>query len=179
MVGCGEGRRGGGVGDGDKMHWCPVSMVQYWNDLQFSDRQIWATSVDPDQTAPEGCLAFCTFWKHFSMVKPHLNFRIHVINTYCFGCLNFLDLYRSDSVQVLVRFYPGSEEGQWESSLRGTFEPPHDKTNKMAVRSAKTQINLGIRPVWSESSLSWVLSYPLSAQRRLIKLGISFQSSCE
>ena len=30
----------------------------------------------------------------------------------------------------------------------------HDKTNKMAVRPAKTQISLGIRPVWSESLLS-------------------------
>ena len=34
------------------------------------------------------------------------------------------------------------------------YEPPHDKTNKMIVRPAKTQISLGIRPVWSESSLS-------------------------
>ena len=34
------------------------------------------------------------------------------------------------------------------------FEPPHDKTNNVAVRPAKTQISLGIRPVWSESSLS-------------------------
>ena len=33
-------------------------------------------------------------------------------------------------------------------------EPPHDKTNKMTVRPAKTQISLGIRPVWSESLLS-------------------------
>ena len=33
-------------------------------------------------------------------------------------------------------------------------EPPHDKTNKMAVRPAKIQISPGIRPVWSESSLS-------------------------
>ena len=33
-------------------------------------------------------------------------------------------------------------------------EPRHDKTNKMAVRPSKTQISLGIRPVWSESSLS-------------------------
>ena len=29
-----------------------------------------------------------------------------------------------------------------------------NKTNKMSVRPAKTQISLGIRPVWSESSLS-------------------------
>ena len=33
------------------------------------------------------------------------------------------------------------------------YEPPHDKTNKMTVRPAKTQISLGIRPVWPESSL--------------------------
>ena len=33
------------------------------------------------------------------------------------------------------------------------FEPRHDKTNKMSVHLAKTQISLGISPVWSESSL--------------------------
>ena len=32
-------------------------------------------------------------------------------------------------------------------------EPRHDKTNKVSVHPAKTQISLGIRPVWSESSL--------------------------
>ena len=32
-------------------------------------------------------------------------------------------------------------------------EPRHDKTNKVSVRPAKTQISLGIRPDWSESSL--------------------------
>ena len=39
-------------------------------------------------------------------------------------------------------------------SLFLKFEPPHDKTSKMTVHPAKTQISLGIRPVWSESSLS-------------------------
>ena len=34
-----------------------------------------------------------------------------------------------------------------------TTEPRHYKTNKMTVRPAKTQFSLGIRPVWSESSL--------------------------
>ena len=34
-----------------------------------------------------------------------------------------------------------------------SYEPHHDKTNKMRVRPAKTQISLGVRPVWSESSL--------------------------
>ena len=37
-------------------------------------------------------------------------------------------------------------------------EPPPDKTNNVVVRPAKTQISLGIHPVWSESSLctQWV-----------------------
>ena len=33
-------------------------------------------------------------------------------------------------------------------------EPTQGKTNNVAVRPAKTRIILGIRPVWSESSLS-------------------------
>ena len=38
------------------------------------------------------------------------------------------------------------------------YEPPHDKTNKITVRPANTQISLGIRQIWSESSLctQWV-----------------------
>ena len=41
----------------------------------------------------------------------------------------------------------------WGRSCDISFEPPHDKTNKMTVHPAKRQISLGIRPVWSESSL--------------------------
>ena len=56
-----------------------------------------------------------------------------------------------------------------------TFEPPHDKTNKMTVRPAKTQITFGIRPVWSKSSLCALHSQGPKAsscgQRRLIRLG--------
>ena len=42
------------------------------------------------------------------------------------------------------------------------YEPPHDKTNKMTVCPGKTQISLGMRPVWSESSLCahWVAKDP-------------------
>ena len=41
-------------------------------------------------------------------------------------------------------------------------EPPRDKTKNVAVRPAKTQISLGIHPVWSESSLctQWVAKGP-------------------
>ena len=41
-------------------------------------------------------------------------------------------------------------------------EPPHDKTNKVAMCPTKTLISLGIRPVWSEPSLciQWVAKDP-------------------
>ena len=45
------------------------------------------------------------------------------------------------------------------------------KPTKWHVHPIKTQINLGICPIWSvfavRTKKAWVLSYPLSAQRRL------------
>ena len=51
---------------------------------------------------------------------------------------------------------------KYQSSAKYTYEPPHDKTNNVAVRPTKTQISLGIRTVWSESSLcaQWVAKGP-------------------
>ena len=46
--------------------------------------------------------------------------------------------------------------------MKRVCEPRHDKTSKVSVRPAKTQISLGIRPVWSESLLcaQWVAKDP-------------------
>ena len=62
------------------------------------------------------------------------------------------------------------EEGE-KTKLRlnheQTNEQRHDKTNKVTVRPANTQINLGICRVFAvRMKKAWVLSYPLSAQRR-------------
>ena len=40
------------------------------------------------------------------------------------------------------------------NKINSINEPPRDQTNNVVVRPAKTQISEGIRPVWSESSLS-------------------------
>ena len=50
----------------------------------------------------------------------------------------------------------------FDTSSAVIYEPRHDKTNNVAVRPAKTQISLGIRPVWSESSMcaQWVAKDP-------------------
>ena len=62
-----------------------------------------------------------------------------------------------------VIFWKTSSEcsSVWKSRIK-ISEPRHDKTNKVTVRPAKTQISLGIRPVWSESSLcaQWVAMDP-------------------
>ena len=55
---------------------CPKHLrnMSYRNVPQFSDRQVWANSVDPDQTTPLGiytvCQSVCIFWTHYSTVKP-------------------------------------------------------------------------------------------------------------
>ena len=56
----------------------------------------------------------------------------------------------------------GIETALYSHVMDSIIEPPRDKTNKVSVRPAKTQISLGIRPVWSESSLcaQWVAKDP-------------------
>ena len=34
-----------------------MNKTDYHDDLKFSDRQVWANSVDPDQTAPRGTVS--------------------------------------------------------------------------------------------------------------------------
>ena len=50
---------------------------------------------------------------------------------------------------------------------RRAIQPPHDKTNKMTSAPSEDSV----RPVWSVFAVrmqkAWVLSYPLSVQRRL------------
>ena len=59
---------------------------------------------------------------------------------------------RGLSVFMLFTVLTGKHENRLSGRLtvkrmHDRNEPPHDKTNKMDVRPAKTQISLGIRPV--------------------------------
>ena len=49
---------------------------------------------------------------------------------------------KKSSQAIISRVCTRERKEQWA-------EPRHDKTNKMSVRRAKTQISLGIPPVWS------------------------------
>ena len=62
---------------------------KYLNFPKFSDRQVWANSADPDQTAPKGslirvytvCNSLCIFWMHYSKETPSCStFRVITTN---------------------------------------------------------------------------------------------------
>ena len=96
---------------------------------------------------------------------------------------NFRSCKQSISLTVCQPYNDNVSNGQsWCLSRSGDhslylircllFQPPHDKTNKMTMHTTKTQISLGIRPVWSESSLctQWIAKGPSVSpcgQRRL------------
>ena len=52
--------------------------------------------------------------------------------------------FKEEKIDQHLHCLPGSEG---ITLWKRTYEPHHDKTNKMAVFPAKTQISLGIRPV--------------------------------
>ena len=75
----------------------------------------------------------------------------------------FLVLVVSRTLVVLVYYYTVSIK---------TFEPPNDKTNTMACASSEDSDQPGdppslIRVFAVRMKKAWVISYPLSAQRRL------------
>ena len=78
-----------------------------------------------------------------------VGYQIRVIG--CKIIFIFIILTQRKSFHIEIQ---AEEYARIENVRENLHEPRHDKTNKMSVRPAKTQISLGIRPVWSESSLS-------------------------
>ena len=73
--------------------------------------------------------------------------------------------------ETSLRQHYKNEHWACNTQAMSGYELPRGKTNKMTVRLAKTQINLGIRRLIRVFAVrikkAWVLSYPLSTQRRL------------
>ena len=73
-------------------------------------------------------------------------------------------IFRSDNTLLKFKKINGSFHlkrylsQRWKArpgqACTSAYDPPHDKTNKMACAPIKDSISLGIRTVWSESSLS-------------------------
>ena len=73
--------------------------------------------------------------------------------SYCWSEFIKCVLFVLEMLKLMTLLYVSLKIG-WCNWLQVIYEPRHDKTNKMSVHPAKTQISLGICPVWSESSLS-------------------------
>ena len=135
-----------------KWHVCPtktqisLGILTVWSESSLSawrclgslsthrrsvQRRLWSDWVDADQRLRWVHMSFCWFCHaaaHFHSDRCQRN-RLF----FCMILCNSLRRYCL--------------------SLSYANEPRHDKTHKVTVRPAKTQISLGIRPVWSESSL--------------------------
>ena len=63
-------------------------------------------------------------------------------------CSNlFLHYFFTVKVAIKIRLFDSSDEiSVYINKIKMKIEPQHDKTNKMTVRPAKTQISLGIGP---------------------------------
>ena len=97
-------------------------------------------------------------WLHQHHCCDLSSFIINIVPGHCpdflFAVKEFSTTDRSEPEVLLFWFL-------WPYAV---YEPPHDKTNNVVVvvHPAKTQISLGIRPVWSESSpcAQWVAKEP-------------------
>ena len=74
-------------------------------------------------------------WSPFSLNKPWVSYILYILPTFV----------------IILKI---SSRTDLDKLTFLTIEPWHDTANKVSVPPAKTQISLGIRPVWSESSLS-------------------------
>ena len=93
--------------------------------------------------------SICTVWSVFSMGSKNSR-----VNTGC--TCHFVGSVMLLLIKSIICIWTDT------SLMCKICEPRHDKTNKMSVHPAKTQIKLGIRPVWSVSSLcaQWVAKDP-------------------
>ena len=130
----------------------------YRNDPKFSDRQVWANSVDPDQTADQhlDCLPFCIFWTHYSMVKqPCPNFRVITANVWMSELLGVLRYTTSITLSLVselisvsypnyVRLRVKCIEGVLTSHLGSNLDPYYNQnrvlTNNVIKRFSCTRI---------------------------------------
>ena len=83
------------------------------------------------------CLQTLSDWKKPASQKKIFNSHLYTIK--------IQNIWTLKHISIIIR--KNWKKWFYHRELR------HDKTNKMRVRPAKTQISLGIRPVWSESSL--------------------------
>ena len=107
------------------------------------------------------CFARCVakFFLNFPYIfNVKIEVSLFIFQTKISGNLTCLILVFFPTICCVYKIWRLNQEINLERNKLTKFEPRHDKTNKMGVRPPKTQISLGIRSVWSESSqcAQWV-----------------------
>ena len=133
----------GSVLRADSEDWSDWANAQAGQCLCWVHRSFWWFCHVPSQVLPVyleqrgqrhplSCRGIAYFWRHFRGT--------------CLTVLPLQDIEICSHDRIPFR-------GWIKSEIYLIYEPSGDKTNNVAVRPAKTQISLGIHPVWSESSL--------------------------
>ena len=133
----------------------------------------------------------CGGYKHIIITANFLDvqiFRSFMVHDYFNENLDRLPYFQKGTPAFLlspcilitaVNRVAGKNTRFWLSKFRLIFKyvlsQRMTKPTKWTVRPAKTQVSLGVHPVWSVFAIRMkkpcVLNYPLSAQWRLIRLG--------
>ena len=140
-----------------------IFVVRIWHKQVFSwESQIPVVSRKPDvywllahNVMMHSVMFSIEIMSTFKAIKPHLkydkqNLTLVVISYEIYETRQRLVSqisYEMTTCKILYIF------SQPNPCAKNVYGPRHRKTNKMSVCLAKIQISLGIRPVWSESSL--------------------------
>ena len=92
------------------------------------------------------------FWDNTSVWHRDWPHEIYLGQWPIFPSTDALNLWLVRTYFELFGSSNGTFLSRWSFKKAFTYEPRHNKTNKVSVSPVK--ISLGIRPVWSESSLS-------------------------
>ena len=123
----------------------------------FTEKHVYFTTPDDVMTLILFKFLYCSFMtknktKQKKKKKKNNNKKTVNVLKVSTNCFLFLQIAYQCSCSPRTYVVEVVPEHLYMSRLKMT------KTNKMTVRPAKTQSSLGIRPVWSESSLcvQWV-----------------------
>ena len=109
----------------------------------------------------------CDWYQFLNVFSFEICFAMFVWR--CVVLWNYVSKSEIDNISLLI--IPLGTAENADTLFMSTSEPPHDKTNKMTVRPAKTQISLGIRSVWSVFAVrsvgSWGPNVSSCGQQRL------------
>ena len=127
-----------------------ATQLTYSNDPKHLDRYIWANSDDLDQTVQIRLLLLLAMRSGTTVLAVRsMSFGFITLwqnHLQILGLCLLLCLLSCLLLQFLGVRIPPAPHPTPIFMVLFTSEPPRDKTNKVTVRPAKTQISLGIRP---------------------------------